>query len=346
MVVVRGSPTTIFFAPLSSGVSVGWPYPKPHLFFLSMRTGGSHARSMMNMSCADNLRLRMLAFFSPSPRLRIRASRVIRKLEARKKRSVKTGEWNERIALTLACADNNAIPRVPDAGKKCGNDIVMHNGLRVATGSYYSTEYDRMLLANKGVHEPQEEHAFQEMLLKLPPSPVMLELGAHWGFYSLWFKQVHQHGRCLLVEPDMRALNMGRLNFLLNKMEGEFICGAVGARPKHLSGRKPMWSVDALMECYEIDRLHVLHADIQRSESKMLEGCQKAFDRKAVDWIFISTHTEELHRQCIVQLQNTGFRIDVSVTPAQSYSVDGLIVAVRTELVGIPDIAIATKPLA
>src|SRR6202043_1408570 len=44
--------------------------------------------------------------------------------------------WRGRIADVLACPDNADIPRVAEAGRKVDGDIVMHNGLRVAYGTY------------------------------------------------------------------------------------------------------------------------------------------------------------------------------------------------------------------
>ena len=96
---------------------------------------------------------------------------------------------------------------------------MMHNGTRIAYGSYGTedTEYVmRMLAANRGVHEPQEEKIFQQVLPLMPAGAVMLELGAYWGFYSLWFTRAVAGARCFLVEPTWSNLNAGRLNFSLN----------------------------------------------------------------------------------------------------------------------------------
>ena len=46
-----------------------------------------------------------------------------------------------------------------------------------------------MLLENKGVHEPQEEKAFLEVLNYVEKGSTMIELGSYWGFYSLWFNK-------------------------------------------------------------------------------------------------------------------------------------------------------------
>jgi hypothetical protein len=38
---------------------------------------------------------------------------------------------------------------------------------------------------NRGVHEPLEEYVFQELLKNLPKTPLMIELGAYCGHYSM-----------------------------------------------------------------------------------------------------------------------------------------------------------------
>src|SRR3954464_7231994 len=68
--------------------------------------------------------------------------------------------WPQRYKDVLSSADNAFIPRVPDAGKVIDGAQVMHNGLRIARGSYYGYPITRMLRLNRGVHEPQEERAF------------------------------------------------------------------------------------------------------------------------------------------------------------------------------------------
>jgi hypothetical protein len=71
----------------------------------------------------------------------------------------------------------------------------------------------------------------------------------------------------------------------------------------------------------------VLHSDIQGYELKMLNGAREMFSRKDIDYVFISTHSVELHRHCIEQLVAFGYDILCSVDIPETYSGDGLIVA-------------------
>ncbi len=113
------------------------------------------------------------------------------------------GDWQKRIAQVLSCPDNAFIPRVEQAGAISGGAQTMHNGLRVALGSYYGPEVSAMLQANRGVHEPQEERVFRMVLPEMPAGSVMLELGCFWAFYSLWFKTDVANARCIMLTRIM-----------------------------------------------------------------------------------------------------------------------------------------------
>ena len=89
--------------------------------------------------------------------------------------------WRYRRAVTISCPDNARIPRVPDAGRVQGNILTMHNGLRVRKDSHYGADMLRLLRENRGVHEPQEELVFAEVLKWLPDEATMVELGSYWA---------------------------------------------------------------------------------------------------------------------------------------------------------------------
>lgn len=243
--------------------------------------------------------------------------------------------WRQRIADALACPDNARIPRCEDAGKRVDGEVIMHNGLRIAYGTYGTYDADhtmRLLERNGGVHEPQEEIVFQQVLPALPRGAIMVELGAFWGFYSLWFSKEVPDARCFLVEPVWANLNAGRLNFALNGSSATFIHGFAGAKYRKQPFQAPVLSVDWLMQERGLERIHVLHSDIQGFERQMLDGAVKAVEQDRIDWIFISTHSNELHRECSAWLEERGWKIVADANLDDSYSVDGLIAAHRPGL--------------
>jgi hypothetical protein len=257
--------------------------------------------------------------------------------------------WNcfdvlqERARLVLQSPDWHRIPRVPSAGRIRGMRQVMHNGLRVRIGCYYGWGCVPFFWRTAGIHEPQEEIAFAAVLPLLPPGAVMLELGSYWGFYSMWFAQQVPSARNFLVEPNERGLEIGRQHFADNGLNGHFIRAFVGATPASGDGGVPTITVDAFRREHDIARLHVLHADIQGHELEMLRGARETLAEGAVDYLFLSTHGEALHAACRDHLrQCPHLRVILDVSPAQSYSDDGLLLAARVGL-PIPEIRVALR---
>jgi hypothetical protein len=242
----------------------------------------------------------------------------------------------------MACPDNAYIPRVSNAGE-VGNDVqVMHNGITVLLGSYYGEGPVQLLRKNRGVHEPQEERVFQHVLKTLAPGSVMLELGAYWGFYSMWFCKEVPHARVYLVEPEEQNLEFGRKNFALNAFTGTFIHALVGSHSATAPDGLRTLCVDDLIAEEGLDKIAILHSDIQGAELHMLEGAQRVLPR--IDWLFISTHSDPIHHDCADFLVARGFEAVASVTPTESYSMDGILVCRGAHAKPIPPISLSRRP--
>jgi hypothetical protein len=261
---------------------------------------------------------------------------------------IATEDWTRRIRDAVASPDNAFIPRHPDAGKIVDGQMIMHNGLRVGELSYSGPGNRRLMAENRGVHEPQEERVFQEVLKHMSPGAVMLELGSYWAFYSMWFYQAVADATCFCVEPAAENLEMGRQNFALNfgpsparvSIERAY----VGARPGQSEDGVPIISVDSFMEAHGIDRLNILHADTQGFEVQVLEGASKALAARKIDYIFISTHGNQLHYRCLQDLRRLNFAILADIDYLESYSFDGLIVARRAECPGLEPMELSLRP--
>src|SRR5947209_7780634 len=137
-----------------------------------------------------------------------------------------------RIDLTLRCRDTDLLPKVPGAGAVHDGVQLMHNGVRVVEGGYYGSWMTEVIRQLHGHHEPQEELAFHAVVERVAatsgPSPSIMELGAYWAYYSLWFLHRNPSGKAYLVEPDPGFLDVGRRNFDVNGVEGTFHQAAVG----------------------------------------------------------------------------------------------------------------------
>lgn len=160
----------------------------------------------------------------------------------------------------------------------------------------------------------------------------MLELGAYWGFYSLWFYKAVPNASCFLVEPLAYNLKCGQDNFRVNGYPAVFHQAYVGDQDGVARDSLPIISVDGFCRNRGISHLSILHSDIQGFELDMLRGATEMLGNRKIDFIFISTHSNELHAQCVEFLKTHNYPILVSVDLDQSFSIDGLIVARRAEL--------------
>jgi hypothetical protein len=227
------------------------------------------------------------------------------------------GRFREIVSDPL----NLLIPRHHLAGIVEGGFVHLHNGNRVPiSGPYaYYDNFSYILVINRGVHEPLEEYVFQNLLNVLSEKPSMLELGAYWGHYSMWLKKKYPEATVSLVEPGEVNIQAGQYNFHQNKFEGEFIQAFVG------TGH---FEVDRFFKARKLSKLDVLHSDIQGYEMEMLEGGTDTLRNHLIDYIFISTHSQDLHENVIKKLESFGYRIEVSADfDRETTSYDGFVFA-------------------
>ena len=253
-----------------------------------------------------------------------------------------TPYWQERIEVVKASPDNQKLTYIENAGQVFKDHQLLHNGLKITLGSYYDYGNTHLLIENKGVHEPQEEYAFAEILPFIRSGGTMMELGSYWAFYSMWFAKKIQDARCTMIEPDPHKMNFGKLNFKLNHLSGTFDLGFISDQHQ-LIHSIPFYSVDYLMKKHNIPNLNILHSDIQGFELKMLEGCKEALENETIDYFFISTHSNELHQECINKLVSHQYQIVCDANLNESYSMDGLIVAKRKDAAGPERIEISKR---
>jgi hypothetical protein len=232
------------------------------------------------------------------------------------------GRFREVVSDPL----NLLIERDPRAGMVEDGLVWLHNGHRVpfeGEQAYYG-RFSELLVINRGVHEPLEEYVFQELMRIIPQEPMMLELGAYWGHYSMWMKRLRARARVFLVEPMEENIAIGKANFLRHGYEGTFIRSVVG---------KTHFKVDEFLKERGYPRLDILHSDIQGYEVEMLEGAAESFRRELVDYVFISTHSQSLHDQTVAALSAYGMRVEISSGfDEETTSYDGFVLASRPAL--------------
>ncbi len=257
-------------------------------------------------------------------------------------------ELRRRVLTTICCDDCQELPKVESAGKVIGNDQesyqLTHNGIKLIKDCYYGSWMTTLITLLQGHHEPQEEKAFYEILKYFPSNAVMIELGSYWGFYSMWFQKEIAGAQNFLIEPDPKNIEIGKKNFDLNGMQGNFTHAMVGEISldeaeftdwNYVKHAVPVVSIDDFAAEHNIDFIHMLHSDIQGAEVDMLKGCAKLMAEKRIGYYFISTH-RGVHELCLDLLHNYGLEIIVSINRDESFSADGLIVAKLPDIPG-PD---------
>ncbi|WP_269625304.1 FkbM family methyltransferase [Prochlorococcus marinus] len=236
----------------------------------------------------------------------------------------KCNDYEARFREIISDPLNLMISRVPDAGYLESNHVTLHNGVKVKIEGEYSyyDKFSKILLLNRGVHEPLEEFVFQELMKKINEFPRMIELGAYWGHYSIWLKITKPNSILDLVEPDINNLNTGKYNFENNDINLEnvrFINEKVG---------KDYFSIDEYMKKNNIHHLDILHSDIQGYELEMIIGALDSFKKRLIDYVFISTHSNIIHYNILARLGLFEYRIEVSSDfENETTSFDGFIFA-------------------
>lgn len=241
-----------------------------------------------------------------------------------------TEYWQTRITKVCQAPINKSIEHCANAGAIVDNYQLMHNGLKVYMGSYYGygESFDAthiMLEMNKGVHEPEEEYYFGNILREMRPGAVMIELGAYWSYYSMWFNKTVSNAINYMIEPEARSLYSGRKNFKLNGLRGLFYQYFISSHDS-LATRPVTLSIDSFVKLKKIEHIDILHCDIQGFEFDMLLGAKNILANKTVEYIFISTHSNELHFKCLEYLKNYDYIVLVEIDLDRISSFDGLII--------------------
>ncbi len=256
----------------------------------------------------------------------------------------------ERAKMTLACQDSDYIPKIKNAGKSMvvnGTTVqVMHNGIYVKKGAYQGEWQAKVIEGLKGNHEPQEEKVFYEVLKKISPGGIILELGSWWSYYSMWFLKSIKEAKAICCEPDPDNLGIGKTNMKLNNFSSPtdvtFYQSAAGftdgkiisfTTEKKQKKDVPVRTVDSILDEQKIEKLDVLHMDIQGAELAALKGAKRSIQKGKIRFVFVSTHHYVIsndplvHQKCLDFIINSGGYIISEHTVAESCSGDGLIVA-------------------
>lgn len=252
-----------------------------------------------------------------------------------------------RIEMTVACRDADKIPKVEGAGTvvtENGTSVqIMHNGVRVVAGGYYGKWMMEIIERLRGHHEPQEEAVFHAVLKYISSHATILEFGAHWSYYSLWFlHEFVETRRAFAIEPDPNYLSVGRQNAAINGCPISFTQGFVGPKSEpdvpfitETAGTitLPMIRISDFLETNQIETLDLMHCDSQGAELAALQSCEALLRAGKIRFVIVSTHIHFIsgdpltHQRCLHLIREFGGRILAEHDVHESFSGDGLIAA-------------------
>ena len=92
------------------------------------------------------------------------------------------------------------------------------------------------------------------------------------------------------------SINAGYNNFQTNNFSnGQFILSKVS---------NDEFILDKFTKDKKIEKISILHSDIQGSELDMLDGAKNFLSKQSADYIFLSTHSQSIHNEAKKKLQS------------------------------------------
>jgi FkbM family methyltransferase len=161
----------------------------------------------------------------------------------------------------------------------------------------------------------------------VPAGGVVYDLGANVGYYTLISSfAVGAAGRVFAFEPLPRNADFLRRHLKLNRIEKATVIeaavaersGTIRFEPDSSTSRGRIGgqgtlevravAVDEWMEQEDAPAPDLLKIDIEGAEALALRGAQRILTRRRPP-IFLSTHSGNVHRECLELLASFGYRV-------------------------------------
>jgi FkbM family methyltransferase len=255
-------------------------------------------------------------------------------------------DYLEQAKKIKSCTEFNRLKFHEKAGKIEENRQYFFDG-SFTTYPWGSEDMHQLMELVKGAGEPQEILPFLNILKSLPEDVITIELGAGWGFYSILVGKRLQKARMVLVEANPRLLEITKTNMERNGLADRSIIihgAAFNSDGKSVSFIESGYgssigdegdyevktvSVDGIIQQFELPKICIIHMDVQGAELEVIKGMLKSLKRRLIDYIFIGTHSNDLHLACEATLNDLGYDTILSLNLDQSVSGDGILVCAR-----------------
>lgn len=146
---------------------------------------------------------------------------------------------------------------------------------------------------------------FEKIVLKLKKENKsfysMIELGSNYAYYSMLFNKILEpyNKTNIMIEKLKYNLNRGKKHFQLNQMSGEFLQETIN----------PSFTIDDIINKFNLNHLDVLHSDIDGDELIMLEGCKNSLYENKISYIILLTHGIDKHMLCKEYFKNFNYNL-------------------------------------
>lgn len=177
-----------------------------------------------------------------------------------------------------------------------------------------------------GTYEKDQQIDFAK---KIKSGDVVYDIGANVGFYSLIAsKMAGKNGKVYAFEPAPRNLIHLKKHLELNKCENSIaVSGAVSdkkdlvyfndgdhAATGFLSKNNgnilvPTFDLDELVENKIIMAPNLMKIDVEGAEFDVLNGAKNILE-KYHPTIFLSTHNDKVHKECINLLRSLNYKLE------------------------------------
>ena len=122
-------------------------------------------------------------------------------------------------------------------------------------------------------------------------------------------------------------MKIGIDNCKLNDVKADFTQGIIGNHRDDWPAVRQIKVPDFVLE-KNIEYIDILHSDIQGCELGLLQDITPLLNEKRIKYLFISTHSDDLHYNCLDALKKCNYRIIASADfETETFCYDGIIVA-------------------
>jgi FkbM family methyltransferase len=203
---------------------------------------------------------------------------------------------------------------------------------------------DKYLLAFGFYEDEQRTQLFREAAKAVEPgkTAVFIDIGAHWGVYSLWAYSTGLFTRVIAVEPDPRNVDQMHANLFLNDLSGKIevvaaaasdvpgrvafglanFRGRVGSKMAHLEHAADYrivevtaTRVDDLLA--DTDAVLVIKIDVEGFEVQVIAGMRRLLnENKAL--LQVEAHDVAVD-QCDQTMSDLGYSRFLSIGPDRYY---------------------------